>query len=172
MGILKNIFKNLLSAPQDSTDKSSSNTPVDSQQKSKEKKHKVAGVKYYTDNVLSLARLNPDYSLKKNEIIQRELDRTIYQYIFSPGKTELIHEPTNPHDPNAIKVIIDGKHVGYIKAGSCKHILNLINDNRIEKINSEIYGGKYKCLCLDGESDFVLEKGETEYKINVSIIER
>jgi len=28
----------------------------------------------------------------------------------------LVREPTNPHDPNAIKVMLDGIHLGYVPA--------------------------------------------------------
>lgn len=134
-------------------------------------KHKVAGVTHYKDNILSFARPNPQYSFSKKEMIAKEIG-TIYEYNFKPGKTELIPEPTNPHDPNAIKVVIDGKHVGYIKGGSCKRVLNLLEGKRIEKIESIIGGGKYKCLELDGNGDLKLENGSAEYSIIVLITEQ
>ena len=171
MGILKNILKKLLITPKVSTNETTPIPPEDPQPKLNIKKHKVAGVKYYINNVMTFAKPNPDYSLNKNEMIKRELDKRIYQYVFYSGKTELIPEPANPYNPNAVKVVIDGKHVGYIKDGSCKHILNLINEDRIEKIDSEIYGGKYKKLGLR-DGDLILENGDSEYKINVIIIER
>lgn len=138
---------------------------------SKIKKYKVAGVSHYKENVLSFASKNPQYSFTKKEMIASDLP-SIYEFNFKTGKTTLIPEPTNPHDPNAVKVIIDEKHVGYIKKGSCKHILNLLNQNRIEKIESEIGGGSYKTLELNGDGDLILEHGYKEYHIVVSITER
>ena len=35
---------------------------------------------------------------------------------------ELIEEPTNKYDPNAIKVIVDGQHIGYIPAKKCAKV--------------------------------------------------
>lgn len=140
------------------------------------KHHRVAGVSHYKDNILTLARENPDYNLKKNELIKRQLfDEYIDQYKFFPEKVELMPEPTNQYDPNAVQVLVDGKLVGYIKAGSCKHILNIINENRIEKIEAKIKGGKYKCLLCHGdvpEEDCEMERGTAEFRIELSIYER
>ena len=154
-------------ATRQTTDKISESTIV--------KHHRVAGVSHYTDNLLTLATENPDYVLKKNELIKRKMfNETIYQYDFYPGKVDVIPEPTNQYDPNAVQVLIDEKLVGYIKAGSCKHILNLINENRIEKIESKIEGGKYKCLIsndISGE-DCEVERGTDEFRIKLTIYER
>lgn len=39
---------------------------------------------------------------------------------------ELVCEPDNPHDPRAVKVLVDGLHVGYLSKGNartyCKRI--------------------------------------------------
>lgn len=133
--------------------------------------HKIAGVTYYKDNILSFATKNPQYSFTKKEMINSDLCN-VYEYNFKTGITELIPEPTNPYDQNAIKVLIDGKHVGYIKKGSCKHILNLINQNRIANIESKISGGKYKTLSCNDEGLLVLERGNKEYSVQVMITEQ
>ena len=138
------------------------------------KHHRVAGVSNYLDNILTFAKENPDYSLKKSELMKRKkYDEYIYQYCFSSGKVELIPEPTNPHDPNAVQVLIDKKLVGYIKAGSCKHILNLINGDRIEKIEAKIKGGNHKLLYYDEcEEKYILEDQKLNIGIELSIHER
>ena len=93
----------------------------------KKHKHKIAGVAHYESNLLKLAFKNPAYSFTKKEIIAKRLYcKNLYEYSFAPKKTELLPDPTNPQDPNAIKVIIDGQHVGFIKSGSCGQILKLI----------------------------------------------
>lgn len=137
--------------------------------------HKIAGVTQYEKNILKLAIENPEYRLNKKEIISRGLCETsIYQYKFSPEHTELIPEPTNQYDPNAIMVVIDGEHVGYIKAGSCSRILKLIKENRIEKVESKITGGAYKTVNRwgDGKNDFEMEKERTNYGIKIYITEK
>lgn len=141
----------------------------------KVKNHRVTGTSHHEKNILKLASENEDYLLTKKELIKAGLiEKDIYQYKFHPNKTELIPEPTNPHDPKAIKVVIDGEHVGYIKAGSCSHILKLINENRIECINSTIGGGAYKCIIAhdDGGEDFELLKDKKNYSINIAITEK
>lgn len=116
--------------------------------------HFVAGTSYHRDEILELATENVDYDLSKKEIEEEYYgDKRIYQYNFYPDKVELIPEPTNEYDSNAIKVIVDGQHIGYIKKGSCNHIHNLINEDRIIDIDCNIYGGDYKELIFDDYSD-------------------
>ena len=138
----------------------------------KTKKYKITGTSHYIKNILSLKSENPDYDLTKKEMVDEgyENDR-IYQYSFYVVKFELEPEPTNHYDPNAIKVLADGVHIGYIKSGSCKHLLKAIQDNKIVKIDGDIYGGKYKYLGYDEyEEKYYLDKGENEYKADLIII--
>ena len=39
---------------------------------------------------------------------------------------ELIPEPENKHDPNAIKVIVDGQHIGYVPAKECEKVKKIL----------------------------------------------
>lgn len=41
---------------------------------------------------------------------------------------ELRPEPSNPHDPNAVMVLIEGQHVGYLPAKSVKQSRRLIDE--------------------------------------------
>ena len=134
----------------------------------KRQMHNVTGISHYTNNILKLATKNPAYALSKKEIIAKKLcDQKIFEYTFAPKTTELIPEPTNPHDPNAIKVVIDGQLVGYVKAGSCTQILKLMKENRIARIDGEIYGGNHKMIYDD---ELITEKGS--FKIKIYIIEQ
>lgn len=136
------------------------------------KNYKVAGVTHYEKSILKFALGNPYYTKSAKEIIAAKLyNQNIYEYNFLLPQTELIPEPTNQYDPNAIKVVIGGVHVGYIKAGSCKHVLKLIAENRINKIDCSIMGGAYKRINFDGE-DYKEEKGQNKYGIEISIAER
>lgn len=128
--------------------------------------HKVAGTSYRQEAIRAMGRKNPDYNLTKKELLKRWPDGvTVYEYTFSPKKAELVPEPENPHDPKAIKVLVDGVHVGYIKAGSCAHIHKLIRENRIQKIEPSIIGGKYKAVY-----DYV-ENDETPIGVRLDITE-
>ena len=138
------------------------------------KHHYVAGVAHYKENIISIATENPNYKLTKSEIVKKNLcEEMIYQYCFPSYKTQLIPDLSNQYDSNAIKVLINDKHVGYIKAGSCKHILNLINENKIKKIETTIKGGKYKMVYFDEEEEkYLIENDQSEYRIKLSIFEQ
>ena len=133
--------------------------------------HKVTGTNHYLDNIKNLATPNSYYDLSKSDMIEYGLDGDrIYQYDYYPKNIELVPEPDNPHDTKAIKVIIDGEHVGYIKQGSCPRIHNLINKNLIEKIDAEIEGGKYKIVLYDEYEDkYSMEKDEKYLSVNLKI---
>lgn len=142
--------------------------------------HKVAGTSYRQEAIRAMGKKNPDYALDKRGLVKRWPDGVkVYEYTFSPKKAELVPEPDNPHDPKAIKVLVDGVHVGYIKAGSCAHIHKLIRENRIQKIEPWIGGGKYKSIYCFDEYDrrarrvggYEFEKDETTISISLSITE-
>lgn len=115
--------------------------------RAKFERHKVAGTSYHLDAIMELAQENPDYDLTKREIIDDGLtDERIYQYTFTDGPVELVDDPDNEHDPNAIKVLIAGQHIGYIKRGSTGRIHKLQRSGRVLGITAEIYGGRYKVV--------------------------
>lgn len=140
------------------------------------KTYKVTGMSHRMENLMALAEENDDYQLSKRELVKEELiGERVWQYEFYPHKTELVPEPDNPVDPNAIKVVIDGQHVGYIKSGSCAHLLKVISEGRIGRIGCQIGGGKYKYIDEDynedGDSIYTLEKDELAYFVHLKIEE-
>ena len=159
------------------------NEPVKSEVDYITHNYKVAGISFHNEELMGLAEENICYDYTKKEILDDLMyNERIYQYDFYPDKIELVPEPTNEYDPNAVKVIVDNIHIGYIKKGNCKHILNLINEKRIKSITCDIYGGKYKILEYEGEDDidfvdnpklkdFTLYKDEAEYGAKVTIKE-
>lgn len=139
--------------------------------------HKVAGTSYRQEALRAMGEKNPDYALNKRELVKRWPEGvTVYEYSFHPQKAELIPEPDNPHDPKAIKVLVDGAHVGYIKAGSCAHIHKLLREKRILNIAPKIIGGKYKALySFDAgakrSEDYELDKGDAPFGVRLDITE-
>lgn len=137
--------------------------------------HNIAGTSFRQKEIKSLGFENDDYSLSKKEIIEYGLeDENIYQLSFSPTSIQLIEEPENEHDSNAVKVIADGVHVGYIKKGSCVHIKKLINENKINKITADIHGGKYKRVSSEydmytDKESFELEYGTTDFFVSLNL---
>ena len=145
--------------------------------RAKFERHKLAGTSYHMDAIMALAQENPDYDLTKREIIDDDLtDERIYQYTFTDGPVELVDDPDNEHDPNAIKVLIAGQHIGYIKRGSTGRIHNLQRAGRVLGVTAEIYGGKYKVVICDDDDDgaehYDLIKDETGYGAAIEILVR
>lgn len=125
------------------------------QSSAKVETHRIAGTSYRQDTIKSLGTSNPDYRLTKEQLIKKNLlNINVYEYNFKSYKAELVPEPTNKHDSNAIKVIIAGKHVGYIKKGSCAHVKKLISTDSIKSITATIKGGNSKYIsCYDAPSE-------------------
>lgn len=119
----------------------------------KKEKHKIAGVSNYEKNFKSLFSDNPLYDYTKKELIEEEYFEKIYEQTSDIQHVDLIPEPDNPYDSNAVKVIFDDKHVGYIKKGSCSHIKKLLRSGCIKGIDGYLIGGKYKQLIEYEEED-------------------
>lgn len=145
--------------------------------RAKFERHKVAGTSYHLDAIMELAQENPDYDLTKREIIDNGLtDERIYQYTFTDGPVELVDDPDNEYDPNAIKVLVAGQHIGYIKRGSTGRVHNLQRAGRVLGVTAEIYGGKYKVVLCDDDDDgaehYELIRDESLYGAAIEILVR
>lgn len=114
-------------------------------------RHKVAGTTYHLDAIMELAEDNPDYDMTQREIIDAGMEEErIYQYTFPDSPVELVDDPDNEQDPNAIKVLVAGQHIGYIKRGSTGRIHKLQRSGRVLGVTAEIYGGRYKIVrCVE-----------------------
>lgn len=145
--------------------------------RAKFERHKVAGTTYHLDAIMELAEDNPDYDMTQREIIDAGMEEErIYQYTFPDSPVELVDDPDNEYDPNAIKVLVAGQHIGYIKRGSTGRIHKLQRAGRVLGVTAEIYGGKYKVVTCDEDYDgtehYDLIKDETEYGAAIEILVR
>lgn len=138
-------------------------------------RHNIAGTSFRQDEIKDLGTYNDDYDMTKKEIIDSFMyDEKIYQFSFCPHSVVLEEEPDNPHDPNAIKLLIDNVHVGYIKRGSCAHVKKLIRNDKIKSLTASIYGGKYKIVKSEFDDEkfeevYKLEKGESDFFVSLYI---
>lgn len=92
----------------------------------KEDSFKVAGLYYYQEDFL-----------KKHNF---DIDNDDYE--FDSSSVELIPEPENKHDPNAIKVIVNGIQVGYVPKEITSFVRELINSPDFESMKILIVGTK------------------------------
>lgn len=129
----------------------------------------VTGVSFRENDIEDLGTENSEYEMSKSEIVESGLEEErIYKFLYAPQQVELVPEPENPHDPNAIKVCMDGVHVGYIKKGSISRVKNLLAGGG--KVSGEITGGPYKYVYMDEDSDkYELERGTAPYSVVISI---
>lgn len=142
------------------------------------KEYEVTGVVFYLNNLLSMMEPNYLWSYKKQDLIDTcNYDVPIYKNTVSATHLALTHEPDNPHDPNAIMVLLDDKLVGYIAAKDCPHILDIMDNDLFVSATYQVRGGKYKMVVeeYDWERDrskYSMETGEDEYGITIYIREK
>lgn len=86
-----------------------------------------------------------------------------YKYLECPG--ELVKEPKNQYDKNAIAVMIDDATVGYISRDDNLAVAELLKKHVIESIIVTINGGPYKYIDEDGE----VSKVNDDFNVKVSI---
>lgn len=132
----------------------------------------VAGVTYRQEEIASLLDLNSDYKLSKNDILENDLeDEDIYKYYPKTCTAVLEEEPDNKWDPNAVKVVIDQKLVGYIKKEQAPHIKSQLAAGNIINVNAKIMGGPSKRLEETDDDKYTLEKDDDDLYISLSVVE-
>lgn len=133
--------------PEPSTPAPSTLDPHTSTPQPKVEHHRIAGTSFRMDDIKKLLEEDPTYDLNKRELIEDGyINERVYKLSPYTNSAVLEPEPDNPTDPKAIKVLTEGVHIGYIKAGSCAHIHKLLREGRIERAEVEIKGGAYKIV--------------------------
>ena len=120
----------------------------------------VAGTFYHETEIKSLGKLNPKF--------QSDADGTQYEYKnFTVSPVALEFEPTNEHDPYAIKVLIDDVFIGYVPRPDNIEIGKLIRTGKAKKYTAKFYGGD-SSFHKDGR--MYTEQGDIECTIRVYYI--
>lgn len=117
----------------------------------------VAGISFHEKEILSmLVEENEEWSMSKRDIIECCLaEEKIYRHGGTTTNVKLIPEPDNPHDPNAIKVIVDNIHIGYVPAKITNSVKKIMQSKDCV-ISCEFIGGEYKIL--NEEYDDIVDK--------------
>ena len=107
----------------------------------------VVGESYHKKEIATLGYDNPDYKLAKGELYKRGYyEKAVYAYYFPKLEATLQPEPDNKHDPNAIKVLVRGIHVGYIGRTDCPAIKAMLDNGRIRRVQASIRGGDSRMI--------------------------
>ena len=128
---------------------------------------KVAGISFHEKEIIDgLASENDDYDMTKKEIVDAYMtDESIYKYTFSIDDVQLEPEPDNPHDPNAIKVIVDGVFIGHVPAKSTKRVKQILSKS--PEIMCEVYGGPSKIVFDEGDGTYTMKKSDHNFGAEV-----
>jgi hypothetical protein len=114
----------------------------------------VTGTSFRENDIESIGIENYEFDYSRKDFLEIFSEgQRIYKYLFAPKSVVLEEEPDNKYDKNAIKVIIDDVHVGYIKKEDCTHVKQLIDSKNIISIDATISGGKYRYYYEDYDDD-------------------
>ena len=134
------------------------------------RKYTVKGVFAHENEIFHEMMIrNPEFDYTKSELVDcGAFDMNTYEWVPRDGmEVELIPEPDNKYDPNAVKVVIGGHHIGYIPKEKCLEVLELLSSGRIERMSYDLIGGKYKRVDEDydyekDKSTYTMEEGKRE----------
>ena len=119
----------------------------------------VAGTSFRTDAIKSIMEVSAKYKKPFGE-------RRVYKYKFTEGPCDLVPEPKNPTDKNAIMVVCSGIHVGYVPADKAVVIKKLLKKY---DATIQIHGGRYKEF--DAEDDeWIVRDGS--FSAEVTMVEK
>ncbi len=127
----------------------------------KKEDYNVVGVSYYPDGIRAISHVAPAW--RKKPVPDPSGPVTIYKYEFDTKPVELVPEPENPHDRNAVGVVINGHKVGHISAEEAPHVKEILERRDIKYISAVVNGGDRKTVYPNGD---VLTENRT---CNVSV---
>lgn len=114
---------------------------------SKEENFELEGVYYCSANVAKVAEPNPAWRKTCKALLNAGMrEKKVYRFKRTVKPAELVEEPTNPHDRNAMMVQVDGMKVGYISAQEAPRVKELLKAGKIESATASIRGGDYKIV--------------------------
>ena len=132
----------------------------------KEESFDLPGTHYHKASIAKVADINPDWRKTCKALINaKKENKKIYRFLRTTKKAELVKEPDNPHDKNAVMVLVDGEKVGYISADENLHVIDIMDSGAIEEVSATISGGSYKIVYSEDET----KKGESGPYVEVKV---
>lgn len=114
-------------------------------------KFNARGADNYKESYEKLMIKNPLYDASI-DLIMREnrTEKPIPEGYFVQHPVKLVPEPKNEHDSNAIKIMIDNKHVGYVPAELCTEVKNIMKKYKPIGLKAWVTYGNYITVLKDG----------------------
>lgn len=132
----------------------------------KEESFHAVGVCYYEGNIRKLACNNPDWMVTASQIIESgKSGKRIFKHYYVNKPVRLQIESDNPHDKNAVSIIIADELVGYISSEENVHVRDILNHREVISLSGFIGGGEYKIVSEDGE----IFKDENDFSVSVRL---
>lgn len=110
--------------------------PPKEEKPTKEYKCRVAGPYYHQKEIKSLLTVNPIW--KDDE----SYGFKTYMFERESLSADLVPEPDNPHDSEAVRVEAYGELLGYVPQDET-NLKRLIKEGRVKEAAAEVYGGPY-----------------------------
>jgi hypothetical protein len=152
--------------------KNPKNKPIIESYSNKIETLNVAGVWYHRRALVHVGSENAMYSMTRSQLLSIGIiDEKIYEYDFSNLSVVLEPEPTNTHDRNAIKVVVNGRHIGYIPKKETRHVRHIMESDLVG-LDIEIYGGPYKRIYQGNDGSYHSTKQADDYVATLHIKRR
>ena len=125
----------------------------------------VVGESHYKENIAGLGVASRTYFVPVERLYGSYTEGDVlYKYNFDPMPAELVAEPDNPHDANAIRVDIFGETVGYIPRGDTARVRELLSDD--PEVEAIITAGPNKLI---RDAGGVLDYEQRDYDFSVRL---
>ena len=112
----------------------------------------IPGAFYHRTSIAKVANPNPDWRKSCKSLIKAgKANQKIYRFERTTKTAELVEEPSNSHDPNAVMVTVEGEKVGYISADEALHVKEIMRQHCLKSVTAVITGGEYKTITPDAE---------------------
>lgn len=120
----------------------------------KQSRFAVSGSNRYLRDIPFLGQHPRDFSASMDALAEKGLTNIpIPAYDFPPLETRLVPEPSNKHDPNAIRVMMGGVQVGYVPAARCKELLTAMQTGQLRRVQGGILCDGYRMLAAPGKGE-------------------
>lgn len=129
---------------------------------------KIVGESHYKSEIASLGIENDDYKASKSKLLKEyEGGDIIWEYDFYPAFAQVVSEPDNPYDSNAIKVVVGGVQVGHIAKKDQSKVFPYINRGDV-KWTAYISGGPHKVLEDNGDGNVRVQVEDHDFSVKIA----
>lgn len=122
----------------------------------------VSGMSSYADSLKKLARLNPDWNLTPDQVLDDDkAGQKIYRLRFTTKPVQIQQDPIS----GSLDVYVADCPIGYIRSDEASQAQNILDHCDIESISCGIWGGQFRIV----DEQFDVETGKQGISATVRI---